>query len=318
MSELWDVYTEDRKLTGKVIERGTQKELLDDEFHLWIMCFIKNPVTGKYLISQRSADKDTDPLKWETVAGHVIKGETSLEAALREVREEVGIYFKPEDARLVITKVAETIDGVRHNWIRDTFYFETTQEPDHSKALTPDEVIQSKWVTFDEFKKMYEGGECCLNMGDLYGLELNPVPEHGYKSDIGKIVKGKVDRPMGSYHPRKHDLFYPVNYGYVEGVIGGDGSEQDIYILGTDKPLETFTAKIIAVLHRYDDNETKWIAVPVDDERQDLEGGEAGLNEMKTERSGTRKGRPGAQLSNDEIYAQIAFVEQFFTGVLLR
>ncbi|MCQ2583950.1 MAG: NUDIX domain-containing protein [Treponema sp.] len=118
MSELWDVYTVDRKRTGKIIERGMQKTLSDDEFHLWVMCFIKNPVTGKYLISQRAADKDTDPLKWETVAGHVIKGESSLDAALREVQEEVGITFKPEDARCVITKVAKTIDGRRHNWIR--------------------------------------------------------------------------------------------------------------------------------------------------------------------------------------------------------
>jgi len=294
MTELWDVYTADRKRTGKIIERGMQETLSDDEFHLWIMCFIKNPATGKYLISQRAADKKVDPLKWETVAGHAIKGECSLDAALREVLEEVGICFKPEDARCVITKVAKTIDGVRHNWICDTFYFETTEEPDPSKALTPDEVIQSKWVTFEEFKKMYEAGECCLNMGALYGLELNPVPEHGYKDQIGKIVKGFVDRPMGTYHPRKPDIFYPVNYGYVEGVIGGDGAEQDVYILGTNKPLETFTAKVIAVLHRYDDNETKWIAVPLE-------------NDLCS-----------AKITNEQIYAQIAFMEQFFTGVLLR
>ena len=63
MSELWDVYTIDRKKNGKICARGEQENLLNDEFHLWVMVWIKNPETGKYLVSQRSADKDTDPLK---------------------------------------------------------------------------------------------------------------------------------------------------------------------------------------------------------------------------------------------------------------
>ena len=99
MPELWDVYTIDRKKTGKTCYRGEQSNLEDDEFHLWVMVWIKNPITGKYLISQRTADKDTDPLKWETVAGHSISGDTSLDAALREVYEEVGIELKAEDAK---------------------------------------------------------------------------------------------------------------------------------------------------------------------------------------------------------------------------
>lgn len=85
MSELWDVYTIDRKKKGKICARGEQENLLKDEFHLWVMVWIKNPKTGKYLVSQRSADKDTDPLKWETVVGYSIAGDTSLDAALREV-----------------------------------------------------------------------------------------------------------------------------------------------------------------------------------------------------------------------------------------
>ncbi len=296
MSELWDVYTIDRKLTGKTCIRGEQSKLLDDEFRIWVMVWIKNPKTGKYLVSQRMADKDVDPLKWETVAGHSISGETSLDAALREVYEEVGIALKPEDARILATKVATTIDGERHNWIRDSFYFETTDEPDLNKATTR-EVIQTKWLTFDEIREMYERGECCLNMGDIYGFELNPVPQDGYRDIIGKVVKGKIDRPMGSYHPRHKNLYYPVNYGYVDGVIGGDGSEQDIYLLGETSAVTEFMGKVIAVYHRYDDDETKWIVVPCDE-----------------------KGNVRSDIkipSKDEIYAKIAFQEQFFSGVLV-
>lgn len=72
-------------------------------------------------------------------------------------------------------------------------------------------------------------------------------------------VTVKIDRPLGSYHPKHKDLYYPINYGYVEGVIAGDGEEQDAYILGINEPLETFTGNIIAVIHRINDNENKWV-----------------------------------------------------------
>ena len=296
MGELWDVYTIDRKRTGKTCFRGEQGKLADDEFHLWVMVWIRNPETGKYLVSLRSADKDTDPLKWETVAGHSIAGDTGLDAAVREVYEEVGIALKPEDARVLATKVAGTYDGHRHNWIRDSFYFETTEDPDLDKATTR-EVIRTKWITFSEFREMYERGECCLNMGDLYGFELNPVPADRYRSIIGQTVKGIIDRPMGSCHPRHKEMIYPVNYGYVPGVTGGDGAEQDIYLLGENAPVKEFTGKVIAVYHRYDDTETKWIVVPCDDN-----------GEIRSDIRIPDK---------DRIYAEIAFQEQFFSGVLV-
>ena len=297
MCELWDVYTKERKNTGKTCIRGEQGDLLEDEFHLWIMVWIKNPKTGKYLVSQRAADKDTDPLKWETVAGHAVSGENSLDAALREVYEEVGITLQPENATILATKVALTYDGCRHNWIGDSYYFETTEEPDLPKATTK-EVVQTKWLTVPEIREMYNHGDCCLNMRDIFGFEENPIPQNRYQDVIGQVVRGQIDRPMGSCHPRYKDMFYPVNYGYVTGVKGGDGAEQDIYLLGENSAVTEYTGKVIAVYHRYNDNETKWIVVPCDED------------------GAVRK---DADLpSDDEIYAQIAFQEQFFCGVLVR
>ncbi len=297
MSEVWDIYTVDRKRTGKTCIRGEQDKLGEYEFHMWVMVWIKNPETGKYLISQRTADKQVDPLKWETVAGHSIAGETCMEAAVREAYEEVGISFDSHDAKCVATKVALTIDGRRHNWIRDSYYFETTEDADLNKATTK-EVIRTKWVTFDEFREMYERGECCLNMGDLYGFELNPVPEEGYKDIIGRVVKGKIDRPIGSAHPRHPEMIYPVNYGYAEEYIGGDGEKQDVYLLGETSPVSEYTGIVIGVFHRYDDKENKWIVLPCE------ENGEI---------------REGVKMpTDDEINASIAFQEQFFHGVLCK
>ena len=297
MSELWDAYTIDRKKNGKICARGEQENLLKDEFHLWVMVWIKNPKTGKYLVSQRSADKDTDPLKWETVAGHSIAGDTSLDAALREVFEEVGITLEREKATVLATKVALTYDGFRHNWIRDSYYFETTEEPDLQRATT-NEVIQTRWLTVAEIRKMYDHGDCCLNVKDIFGFEDNPVPSNRYQDIIGQVVSGKIDRPKGSYHPRHKEMIYPINYGYVTGIKGGDGAEQDIYLFGENSAVAEYTGKVIAVYHRYDDNETKWIVVPCD---------EKGVIHSDIELP-----------SDDEIYAQIAFQEQFFSGVLIR
>ena len=78
---------------------------------------------------------------------------------------------------------------------------------------------------------------------------------------LNKIVTVKVDRPMGSRHPR-HGFIYPVNYGYIPETISGDGEELDAYILGIYEPLETFTGKCIAIIHRTNDNDDKLIVVP--------------------------------------------------------
>lgn len=79
---------------------------------------------------------------------------------------------------------------------------------------------------------------------------------------IGSKVKVIIDRPLGTYHPNHRDIFYTVNYGYVAGIIAPDGEEQDAYVLGIDKPIEEFTGVVLAVIHRLNDVEDKWIVVP--------------------------------------------------------
>lgn len=106
---------------------------------------------------------------------------------------------------------------------------------------------------------------------------------------IGSTVKGIIDRPLGSHHPDYPDMIYPVNYGYVDGVMAGDGQQQDVYVLGTDQPLETFEGTVIAVYQRSDDCEDKWI-VSVDESNR----------------------------STEEILEAIRFQERYFHGRLVR
>lgn len=101
---------------------------------------------------------------------------------------------------------------------------------------------------------------------------------------IGKIVTVVVDRPLGTFHPNHKDILYTVNYGYVPGVFANDGEEQDAYVLGVDKPIEQFVGKVVAIIHRLDDVEDKWVVAPQE-----------------------------STLTKEEILKQVHFQERFFT-----
>lgn len=79
---------------------------------------------------------------------------------------------------------------------------------------------------------------------------------------LGKTVKVVVDRPLGTYHPKHKNIYYSVNYGYIPDIMAPDGEEQDAYILGVDVPISAFSGKVIAVIHRIDDVEDKWVVSP--------------------------------------------------------
>lgn len=100
---------------------------------------------------------------------------------------------------------------------------------------------------------------------------------------IGNVVRVIVDRPLGTSHPNHPDLVYPINYGYIPGVLAPDGEEQDAYILGVDVPVNEFEGEIIAIIHRLDDVEDKWVVAPVE-----------------------------ANYSKDQIMETVMFQEQYF------
>ena len=77
---------------------------------------------------------------------------------------------------------------------------------------------------------------------------------------LGKIVTVKIDRPLGSKHP-KHGFVYPVNYGYIPNTISGDNEELDAYVLGEFKSLEEFTGEVKAIIHRTNDNDDKLVVM---------------------------------------------------------
>lgn len=83
------------------------------------------------------------------------------------------------------------------------------------------------------------------------------------RSYLGQVVDVTIDRPIGYvHHKEKYDLVYPINYGYLPGILGGDGEELDVYVLGIDRPVESCRVRVIGIAFRKNDVEDKLIAAP--------------------------------------------------------
>ena len=105
---------------------------------------------------------------------------------------------------------------------------------------------------------------------------------------IGRIVDVKIDRPLGSKHP-KFGYIYKVNYGYIPDTVSGDGEELDVYVLGESKPLKTFKGKVIAIIRRLKEDDDKLIVVD-----------------------------PSKKFTDEEIESMVEFQEQWFEHIILR
>lgn len=76
---------------------------------------------------------------------------------------------------------------------------------------------------------------------------------------LGSTVHVEVDRPMGYRHG---DILYPINYGYVPGMMAADGEEQDAYILGITQPIASFDGRVLGAICRRNDVEDKLVVAP--------------------------------------------------------
>ena len=165
--ELWDLYNEHRELTGRDHIRG--EEVPQGFYHLVVHIWIRNS-KGKYLISQRSADRPAYPLMWECVGGSVTKGEDSLTGALRETKEEVGLTLSPEDGKLVYSVVGRVVNGVKFTDIVDVWLFEYDGPVLLDQASTK-EVAQTAWMTKEQIRALFDTGKLVHTLGYFFTTE---------------------------------------------------------------------------------------------------------------------------------------------------
>ena len=108
------------------------------------------------------------------------------------------------------------------------------------------------------------------------------------KEYLNKEVDVIVDRPLATKHP-KHGFIYMLNYGYIPNTLSGDGEEIDAYLLGEFESVSASKGKVIAIIHRTNDNDDK-LVVSVNDKNY----------------------------SDDAIRALTEFQERYFKSVIIR
>ncbi|MBQ8696494.1 MAG: NUDIX domain-containing protein [Clostridia bacterium] len=145
--EIWDLYTENKELVGIDHERG--KPLPEGLYHMVVHVWIVNS-KGEYIITQRAANRPTFPLMWECVGGSALKGENGLDAALREVKEEIELSLSPENGTLINTFVRKNCKDIVEVWL---FKYDGDVLTD---GRTTDEVAQARWMNADEIKQLFE------------------------------------------------------------------------------------------------------------------------------------------------------------------
>lgn len=308
-----DLYDKNRILTGETVYKGEKIPI--GRYITVVIVFIQNS-KGEFLIQKRSEAKDG---KYGSTGGHPKSGETSLEGMVTEIKEELGLDVYPHELNLVYSNRQDP------GQVFFDVYFLKKDFDIADLTLQKEEVDFVEWVSIDEMESMMAENlflpshtMCFYKLLEVLGNKILPINFQNndltasktinenvshYKilnnntlgnkkleneSYIGKILNVKIDRPMGSKHP-KHGFIYPVNYGYVPNTISGDGEELDCYVLAVFEPLEEFTGKCIAIIHRTDDNDDKLIIVP-----------------------------ENRNMTDDEINILTEFQERFFKHIIIR
>lgn len=148
--EVWDLYDENRNKLNQDHIRG--EKLPSNKYHLVVHVWIKN-LNNQYLISKRSKMRPKFALLWECVGGSVLKDEDTYSAAIREVKEEVGIDLTNIKGKFIISFIREEYQD-----ILDVYEFIYNGESSLELATT-DEVEETKWMTKEEIKKLYYEGK---------------------------------------------------------------------------------------------------------------------------------------------------------------
>lgn len=147
--ELFDIYDQNRRLTGRTVERGTKLSVGD--FRLVVNLSILNS-DNQLLIQQRQPFKEGWPNMWDiSVGGSAIAGETSQEAIARETQEELGLYADFSEMRPFFTLNFD--EGF------DDYYILYQDIALSELTLQLSEVQAVKWATREEVQSLIVSGE---------------------------------------------------------------------------------------------------------------------------------------------------------------
>lgn len=221
------------------------------------------------------------------------EGESFPECCAREIKEESGYDALVKEPFAVVNEYCFDTCYEAHYFLCDV----TGEGEPHLTSTEIDHGVCPRWLPVNDAIEVFSHyDEKTEDHRSLYLREytiLNKYVEYQKRKELansflGKTVSITVDRPIGFQKKTGNSIMtYPVNYGFIPGVFSADKEELDVYLLGVDTPVKEYTAKIIGIAHRRNDNEDKLIAAP-----------------------------EGMSFSGEEIKNQIDFQEQYFDTVI--
>jgi len=162
-----DVYDKDRNLTGRTHRRGTPWR--KGEYGL-VVCVWVYDGNGNLLLTRRAPEKSFHGT-WENSGGAAQAGETSLQAIVRELREETGITADPGEFELLGTD--------RDRSCHYDFYCLKRQIPIEQVILQPGETNGAQWASFDQVHEMIREGKICKVIANQFLRQEQMLRSHG-------------------------------------------------------------------------------------------------------------------------------------------
>ena len=152
--EYWDIYDKNKQKTGRTMKRNDWC-LKDDEYHLTVLGVVARP-DGRFLITQRVMTKAWAPSWWEVSGGAAMAGEESLDAVLREVKEETGLDVSGAQGGYMFSYHREN-PGEGDNYFVDIYRFVLDFDEKDLK-LQDAETLGYKLATADEIRELAAQG----------------------------------------------------------------------------------------------------------------------------------------------------------------
>lgn len=149
MSEFWDLLDENARPTGEIHRRGIP--LPAGRYHTIIGVWTVHRRLRRVLLTLRAPEKEVCPNTWENTGGSVLAGETSVDGAAREVREETGLPCTAADLTFI----------TRLRTCAQTFvdcYYHLTDAPAASITLQPGETADYAWLTLEAIEARISDG----------------------------------------------------------------------------------------------------------------------------------------------------------------
>ena len=158
MTEYWDVYDGNREFTGKTIKRG--EPFGENEFYVCCEVWIVNS-KNQMLVTQRHPDKKAGG-QWEFTGGGVLAGETTLSAAVREAKEELGLWL--DETELELHEVYK-----HKNYFMD-IYVVRKNLAEEEIILDKNEVVDWKWLSSKEIEQLIDTEKMVRSVGIRYNM----------------------------------------------------------------------------------------------------------------------------------------------------